>query len=120
MSKQTVYLAVDFTINEGMLDAFEGIAQEMVTGTQKEPGALGYEWFLSADRKKCRLIETYADAAAVLAHFNGSVVQELVPKILGTASVTGFAVYGDPGPTAREMLTPFRAEMFEFRRGLNR
>src|SRR5271167_1538414 len=65
VSKQTVYLAVDFTINEGKLDAFEGIAQEMVAGTQKEPGALGYEWYVSADRKKCRLIETYTDANAV-------------------------------------------------------
>jgi quinol monooxygenase YgiN len=43
MSKQAVYLAVDFTISEGQLDAFEAIAQAMVAGTQKEPGALGYE-----------------------------------------------------------------------------
>lgn len=120
MSKQTVYLAVDFAINEGQLDAFESIAQAMVAGTQKEPGALGYEWYLSADRKRCRLIETYADADAVLAHFKGTVVQELVPKIIGTASVTGFEVYGDPGATARAMLAPFRAEIFEFSRGLDR
>ena len=120
MSKQTVYLAVDFTINEGKLDAFEVIAQAMVAGTQKEPGALGYEWYVSADRKRCRLIETYADANAVLAHFKGPVVQELVPKLLGTASVTGFDVYGYPGQTATEMLAPFGAEIFEFRRGLGR
>jgi quinol monooxygenase YgiN len=120
MSQQTVYFAVDFTINDGKLDAFESIAQEMVAGTQKEPGALGYEWYLSSDHKKCRLIETYKDADAVLAHCNGPVVQELVPKILGTAGVAGFAVYGDPGPKAREMLAAFRAEIFEFRRGLDR
>ena len=120
MSKQTVYLAVDLTINEGKLDAFEGIAQEMVTGSQKEPGTVGYEWFLSADRKRCRLIETYTDAAAVLAHFKGPVVQELVPKLLGTAGVAGFEVYGDPGPKAREMLAGFGAEIFEFQRGLER
>jgi quinol monooxygenase YgiN len=120
MSKQTVYLAVDFTINEGKLDAFEGVAQEMVAGTQKEPGALGYEWYLSADRKKCRLIETYTDASAVLAHFNGPVVQELVPKLLETASLAAFEVCGDPGPKATEMLKGFGAEIFEFRRGLGR
>jgi len=120
MSKQTVYLAVDFTINEGKLDAFEGIAQAMVAGTQKEPGALGYEWYFSADHKKCRLIETYKDANAVLAHCNGPVVQELVPKLLGTASLAGFEVCGDAGPTARQMLAGFGAEIFEFRRGLDR
>ncbi len=52
MSKQTVYLAVDFTINEGKLAAFESIAQEMVAGSGKEAGTLGYEWFLSADRNR--------------------------------------------------------------------
>ncbi len=120
MSKQTVYLAVDFTINDGQLDAFESIAQSMVAGTQKEPGALGYEWYFSADRKKCRLIETYANADALLAHFNGPVVQELVPKLLGTSSLAGFEVCGDPGPKMREMLPGFGAEIFDFRRGLNR
>jgi len=120
MSLQTVYLAVDLTINEGKRDAFEGIAQEMVAGSQREPGTVGYEWFLSADRKRCRLIETYTDAAAVLAHFKGPVVQELVPRLLGTASVAGFEVYGDPGPKAREMLAGFGAEIFDFQRGLDR
>jgi quinol monooxygenase YgiN len=120
MVKETVRLAVDLTINEGKLAAFDGIAQEMVEESRKEPGTLGYEWFLSADRKRCRLLETYADANAVLAHFSGPVVQELVPKLLGTASVTGFEVCGDPGPKVREMLAPFGAEIFDFRHGLGR
>jgi quinol monooxygenase YgiN len=120
MSRQTVYLALDLILNEGKLDAFESIAQAMVEGSQKEPGTLGYEWFLSADHKRCRLLETYRDANAVLAHFNGPVVQELVPKLLGTASLAGFEVYGDPGPKATEMLKGFGAEIFEFRRGLDR
>ena len=38
MTKQTVGLAVDLTINDGKLDAFEAIAQEMVDGAQNEPG----------------------------------------------------------------------------------
>jgi quinol monooxygenase YgiN len=120
MVKQTVYLAVDFTINDGQRDAFERIAHEMIAGSQKEPGTLGYEWFLSADGKRYRLIETYRDADAVLAHFNGPVVQQLVPKILGTASVGGFEVYGEPGPKVREMLAGFGAEIFDFQNGLDR
>jgi len=42
MSKGRVRFNVDLTINEGKLDAFQGIAQTMIAGTQKEPGALGY------------------------------------------------------------------------------
>jgi quinol monooxygenase YgiN len=120
MVKHTVHLAVDLTIDEGKRDAFEGIAQAMVASSQKEPGTLGYEWFLSADRRRCRLMETYTDANAVLAHINGPVVQELLPKLLGTASVAGFEVYGNPGPKATEMLAAFGAEIFEFQYGLDR
>src|SRR5271168_3683374 len=77
MSKANVHLTVELTINEGKFDAFQAIAQTMIAGTQKEPGALGYEWHLSSDRKRCRLLETSADANAVFAHMNGPVVREL-------------------------------------------
>jgi quinol monooxygenase YgiN len=119
MDNQTVRLAVDLTIHEGK-DAFEAITHAMVAVSQNEPGTLGYEWFLSADRTKCRLLETYTDANAVLAHLNGPAVQELVPKLLGTASLAGFEAYGDPGQKAAEMLAGFGAEIFGFRRGLER
>jgi quinol monooxygenase YgiN len=120
MVKHTVHVAVDLTIHEGKLDAFEAIARAMVAGSQKEPGTLGYEWFLSAERRKCRLMETYTDANAVLAHLNGPVVEELLPKLLGTASVAGSEVYGNPGPKATERFAAFGAEIFEFQYGLNR
>jgi quinol monooxygenase YgiN len=120
MAANTVHLTVDLVINEGKLEAFEDIARSMVAGSQKEPGTIGYEWFLSTDRKRCRLLETYTDAKGVLAHFNGPVVQELVPKLLGTARLADFEVYGDPGPKATEMLAGFGAEIFEFRQGLDR
>jgi hypothetical protein len=57
---------------------------------------------------------------AVLAHLNGPVVEELLPKLLGTASVTGSEVYGNPGPKATERLAAFGAEIFEFQYGRNR
>ena len=120
MVKHTVRLAVDLTIKEGMLEAFEGVARTMVAGSHKEPGTLEYDWFLSADRKKCRLLELYTDANAVLAHFNGPVVQEVVPKLLETADVSRFEVYGDPGPKLTELLPAFGAEFFGLSQGLNR
>ena len=67
MDKNMVRFTVDLAINEGKLDEFEGIAQSMIAGSQKEPDTLGYDWFLSADRKSCRLVETYRDANAALA-----------------------------------------------------
>jgi quinol monooxygenase YgiN len=120
MVKNIVRFTVDLTISAEKFDKFEGIAQAMIAGTQKEPGALGYDWCLSSDRKRCRILETYEDANAVLAHLTGPVVQELVPKTLEVSSINGFEVYGDPGPKSAEMLAGFRAEIFELWRGLSR
>ncbi len=46
MSKSMVHLKVEFTINEGKLDAFEALAQTMIAGSMKEPGTLGYDFLL--------------------------------------------------------------------------
>jgi quinol monooxygenase YgiN len=116
----TVRFTVDLTINEGKFDQFEEIAQMMIAGSEKEPGTLGYDWCLSGDRTRCRLVETYPDADAVLAHLMGPVVQELVPKILAVSSISGFEVYGDPGPKAAETLAGLGAEIFQVWRGLSR
>ena len=118
MTKQEVRFTVDLTINADKFDAFERIAQIMIAGTQKEPGALGYDWCMSGDRRQCRLIETYVDADAVLVHLTGPVVQELVPKLLEVSSINGFEVYGDPGSKAAEMLTGLGAKIFRLWRCL--
>jgi quinol monooxygenase YgiN len=118
MAAQTVHFVVDFDIPEGKLTAFEETAKAMISRTQKEPGAVGYEWYLGGDRSSCRLLETYANADAALAHCTGPVVQELVPKLLESASVKLFEVYGDPGPQASALLAGFGATIFEFRQGL--
>jgi quinol monooxygenase YgiN len=119
MSKQTVYFAVSFDINDESLDAFKEVGQAMIGATQKEPGALGYEWHFSDDHKHCRLLETYVDQAAVLAHINGEAVK-LIPKLLESSTVSGFEVYGDPGPEAAQTLKGFGAKIFDRWQGLRR
>jgi quinol monooxygenase YgiN len=120
MEKETVRLNVDLAIHHGQLEAFESLAQSMTAISQTEAGTLAYEWYFSADRTRCRLIEIYTDANAVLAHFMGAAVQEFVPKLMTTASVSRFEVYGDPGPKVKEMIAGLGAEIFSFRRGLGR
>jgi quinol monooxygenase YgiN len=120
MSQQMVQFDVSLTIKDGKFDAFEGIARTMIAATLREPGALGYEWYLSGDRKRCHLIEDYKDASAVQAHIQGAVVRDLVPKLLEVSSIDSFHVYGDPGPKAAEALTGIGAEIFPFWLGLGR
>jgi quinol monooxygenase YgiN len=107
-----VRFTVSLSIAEGKLEAFETIAEAMLAATRREPGALGYDWCLSSDRRHCRLLETYANAEAVLAHLTGPVVQEHVPKLLAVATLNSFEVYGDPGPKASAMLAGFGAVIF--------
>ena len=120
MTKDKVRFTVDLAITEGKLDEFEAIAQTMIAATQKEAGTLTYQLFLSGDRKHCRLIETYVDANATLAHLTGPVVQELVPKILEVSTISGFEIYGNPGRQAAEMLKGLGAEIFESWHGFSR
>src|SRR5581483_3992144 len=98
MTSRTIRFNVDLTINDGKFDAFQAIAREMTAGTQKETGALVYDWYFSADRKRCRLLETYADAKAMKSNVHGPVVQQLVPKLLEVSKLTRFEVYGEPDP----------------------
>ncbi|HKD85063.1 MAG TPA: antibiotic biosynthesis monooxygenase [Terriglobales bacterium] len=120
MPAQRVYVLVELTVHDGKFSDFASIAQEMTAGTEKEPGTLGYEWHLSRDRKLCRLLETYADANALLTHFKGAVVQQLVPRALEFAGVDRFEVYGDPGAEATAMLANFGAQIFDRWQGLDR
>jgi len=120
MNKGAVYFNLNLNINEGKLEAFKDIAQAMIGVTLREPGALAYEWYFSADRTRCRLIEVYADESAVLAHIAGRAVQEYVPRLLEVSSISGFEVYGDPGPKSAETLTAFGAELFQRWNGLSR
>ena len=118
MANQQVRFTVSLAISPENFDKFERIAEEMIAGSESEPGTLGYDWCLSGDRKRCRLVETFADADAALVHLTGPVVQELVPKLLEASSITAFEVYGDPGPKAKQMLAG--AEILELWQGLSR
>jgi quinol monooxygenase YgiN len=120
MTKKMVRFTVEMTINEGAFNEFERIVQTMIAGSLKESGTLGYDFFLSADRKRCLLLETYTDADAVLARMTGPVVRELVPKLLETSSLNRFEVYGDPGPKAAPVLKAHGAQIFDLWRLLGR
>src|SRR5579871_5318560 len=96
MNSDRVHFVIDLAIHPGKFDDFDTLVQSMVANTAKEPGALQYEWFLSPDNSRCRLLETYANVAAMQAHLSGTVVRDLVPKLLAFASISRFEVYGSP------------------------
>jgi quinol monooxygenase YgiN len=112
MNKNIVRLNVGLAIQAGKLDEFQKIAQDMTAVSENEPGTLGYDWYFSGDRILCRLVESYVDGDALLAHFKGPAVQQLVPKMLENSSISSFEVYGDPGAEPTKMLAGFGAKIF--------
>jgi quinol monooxygenase YgiN len=120
MVEQVVRLTVNFVVSREQLEEFTRIAQAMTAVAATEPGTLGYEWFASADGKRFRLVETYADASAIEAHFMGPAVQQWVPKIVPVCKVDGFEIYGDPGPKVAAMAGGLGAVVFRYWFGINR
>ena len=109
---EAVYFDVHFKINQGKLETFKEIAEAMIAATRQETGARGYEWHISDDGTECRLLETYANEAAVTAHISGKAVQEFLPKLLQVSSISGFEVYGYPGSPAAQILSARGARIF--------
>ena len=103
MAEQVVRLTVDFAVSSEQLEEFTRIAQAMTAVSASEPGTLAYEWYVGADGKRFRLVETYANASAIEAHFMGPAVQQWVPQIVPISRVDGFEIYGDPGPMVAQM-----------------
>ena len=120
MAAQKVRLLVEMTIHDGRFDAFDSIAREMTAGSRSEAGTLDYEWYLSADRRRCRLVETYTDSAALAAHFAGPVVQQLLPRIAAHCTVDRIEAYGNLDQDIAATLTNSGREIFAAWQGLNR
>ena len=120
MLEKTVRLSVEATVAEGCGEKFREIAKAMTAASEAEPGTLGYEWFFSADGRQCRLLETYVDSAAVLAHFRGPAVTELVPQLMPLSQIDRFEIYGDPGPEVTSIAAGFGARFFSYWTGLSR
>jgi quinol monooxygenase YgiN len=118
MDTKTVRLVVHLAVHEGNLDAVGALAKQMIAASEKEPGTLGYEWYLN--QNECRILETYFDAAAVLAHFRGPVVGEMVPPLLTLEKLELFEVYGDPGAEAGALIASLGAAVFAPWQGMSR
>lgn len=107
MKQEQLQWIVEFTIQEGKLDQFKKLAQELADTVQNsEPGTKIYQWYLKEkDNTKCIVSELYENSDAGLSHLNGKAVDTiLVPKIFPIAKITRFEVYGDPSKELQEEL----------------
>jgi len=93
-------------VKDGRLDELKELMDEMVAATSEEPGALNYEWFISADGGTLHLYEKYADSAAMVDHAN-AFVERWARRFMTCVEVQRFTAYGNPDEAAQKAMAPF-------------
>ena len=104
-----VHWVLAVNIKDGEYATFEALMGDMVTATQAdEPGALAYEWYVSADKTSCHVYERYADSAAVMVHL-GNFGAKFGARFMEILTPTSFLVYGPASDEVRGALGPMGA-----------
>ena len=101
---ENIIFIVEVKIKPKQFDNFLKVAKEMSEVVKsKEPGALNYEWTISRDSTMCYILERYASTEAAMVHVK--VFQdEFAEKFNEVVEMTGFTIYGKPGPELIEAL----------------
>lgn len=113
-SKQ-VYWVLTGDVADGKLDDFKALVHKIVAGVARhEPGALEYEYNVSADGKSVQIFERYSNSAAVVTHID-NLGKSYLKEFLALLKPTALVVYGHPDESAKKAiaglnpvyLTPF-------------
>ena len=97
---ENIYWIISLKIGDGNVQAVKDIAPVFCDLTKQEPGALAYEWSLSADGSKLNVYERYVNSDAALAHLAN--VGPRLPELFALASPTGIECYGAASDTFKE------------------
>lgn len=79
-----------FTVQDGKLDEFKALGEQMVTATKSESECLFYGFSYSGNRAFCR--EAYTGADGVLAHLGN--VDALLKQALEVANLDSLEIHG--------------------------
>ncbi len=111
---------LELNVRAGRDEDFRALMAEMVNATEStEPGALDYEWSVTADGRVCHIFERYADSAATMIHL-AAFGQNFAERFLAILEPTRFVVYGSPSQEVREALAAFDPTYMGFASGFSR
>src|SRR5690242_7861803 len=100
---------LELEVQPGRERDFKSLMHEMVEATRaNEPGALAYEWSLSADGAVCHIYERYADSAATLVHM-GNFGAKYAGRFLEILKPTRLMLYGSPSDEVKKGLAALNA-----------
>ncbi len=114
-----IHIKADFMIEEGKIEEFKKLIQDISKLVENEPNTIRYQFYLNKGETSCVVNETYANSEAALAHTKGVALQEILPKILRVAKMTRIDVYGNPSEELQKVLTG-DAQIYNFFVGFSR
>ena len=121
MEKSQIHFKAELTIQEGKVQEYKKLVQDMSRMVEtNEPDAIEYQFYLDGDETKRIVYETYASSEAVLAHNTGVASQTILPKIFSVSRISGFEVYGNPSKELRKLLTSFSLQIYDLFAGFSR
>ena len=121
MEHNQIHLRVEFTIEEGKIEEYKKLIQDMSRLVEaNEPDTINYQFYLNDDETKCIVNETYTNSEAVLAHDNGVASQTILPKVFRVSRISRFDVYGKPSEELQKALTGFDAQTYNSFAGFSR
>jgi len=121
MGHNRMHFRVEFTIDEGKIDEFKKLIQDMSRAVEaNESDTIDYRFYLNREGTKCIVHETYANSEAALTHNNSVASQTILPKIFSISKVSRFDAYGNPSEELQKVLTSFGAQTFNLFAGFSR
>ncbi len=84
-----------FTVTVDQMDEFTPLIPKLVVATEKEPGALQFEFNIGDDQKTVDIFERYTDSRAALIHQAES-SGPLSKEFFAVAKLTRWVIYGKP------------------------
>jgi quinol monooxygenase YgiN len=93
MQSEQVYWV--FTVTVDQMDKFTPLIPKLVAATEKEPGALQFEFNIGDDQKTVDIFERYSDSKAALFHQTESFAP-LSKEFFAVAKLTRWVIYGTP------------------------
>ena len=107
------------SVNDGKLDDFRSLMNEMVAATKDESGCMTYDWSVMPDGSEVHIQERYADNDAALVHL-GNFGAHFADRFMACVTPRSFVVYGPSNESIRGALTPMGAVFMDHLGGFRR
>jgi quinol monooxygenase YgiN len=105
MRSEQVYWV--FTVSVDQMDKFKALIPKLVAATQKEPGALQFEFNVGNDQKTVDIFERYKNSKAALFHQAESFGPN-AKEFFAVAKLTRWVIYGTPSDEFKKANVDFQ------------